>query len=126
MTGRSFDEVMRGYPADDAGVHRVADAARVHFEAAYERDFGLGERIAGRREELGLTQEQVAERSGVRQSDISRIERGRANPTRATLEKIAAALGAQLTLVPMGAVPIETATMDADPDGQLKSGRTQK
>src|SRR4051794_19446966 len=117
---------MRRYADGDAGVQRVAAAAEVHFEAAYQRTFGLGERIAALREELGLTQEQVAERSGVRQSDISRIERGRANPTQATLEKIATALGARLTVVPMAAVPVETAAADADRNGQLKSGRTQK
>lgn len=75
-----------------------------HQLITYERTFGMGERLAGRREELGLTQGQVSERSGVRQSDISRIECGKANPPQATLEKIAAALEARLTLVPLSDV----------------------
>lgn len=98
---RSYDEIMQRCRSDDAEVQRVVDAAEVHFEAAYERTFGMGERIAARREQLHLTQEQVATRAGVRQSDLSRIECGKANPTQATLEKIAAALGARLTLAPL-------------------------
>jgi ribosome-binding protein aMBF1 (putative translation factor) len=47
----------------------------------------------------GLTQRQLAKLSGVPQADISRIERGAGNPTEATLERIAAALGRKLQLV---------------------------
>jgi XRE family transcriptional regulator, regulator of sulfur utilization len=46
-----------------------------------------------------LTQRQLAELSGIPQADISRIERGAGNPTEATLERIAAALGRRLELV---------------------------
>jgi ribosome-binding protein aMBF1 (putative translation factor) len=99
--GRSYDEVMQPYRSGDAEVQQVTYAAKVHFEAAYERTFGMGERIAARREQLHLTQGQVAARAGIRQSDVSRIECGKANPTQATLEKIADALGAQLTLAPL-------------------------
>jgi ribosome-binding protein aMBF1 (putative translation factor) len=48
--------------------------------------------IRTRRKEANLTQEQLAERSGLPQSHISRIENGRHSPSRATLEKIARAL----------------------------------
>jgi DNA-binding XRE family transcriptional regulator len=100
--GRSFDEAIQAHlDTSDVEVQRFADAAKVHFEAAYQRAFGMGERLAARREELRLTQAQVAERSGIRQSDISRIERGKLNATQATLEKIAAALDAQFVLVPL-------------------------
>jgi len=100
--GRSFDEAVQPYlDASDVDAQRLADAAKVHFEAAYQHAFGLGERLAARREELHLTQQQVAERSGVRQSDISRIERGKLKPNQATWEKLAAALDAELALVPL-------------------------
>lgn len=100
--GRSFNEAVEPHLSNsDVEVQRFADAAKVHFEAAYQRTFGMGERLAARREELRLTQAQVAERSGIRQSDISRIERGKLNPTQATLEKIAAALDSQLVLAPL-------------------------
>ncbi len=39
-----------------------------------------------------LTQEQLAARSGVRQSEISRIERGRKSPTLETYSRLAASL----------------------------------
>ena len=45
-----------------------------------------------------LTQKQLAELSGIDQSDISKIERGIANPSVLTLERIARALGGKLTI----------------------------
>ena len=56
------------------------------------------ERLARRRHKLGLTQAEVAERSRVPQSEVSRIETGKANPTYATLVALADALGADLKL----------------------------
>lgn len=52
----------------------------------------VGKRIRDARNETGLTQEQLAERSGLPQSHISRIENAKHSPARATIEKIAAAL----------------------------------
>lgn len=49
-------------------------------------------RIREARKEAGLTQAQLAARSGLPQSHISRIENARHSPSRATIEKIAAAL----------------------------------
>ncbi len=54
--------------------------------------------MAGRRA-LNLTQAQLAERSGVAQTEISRIERGRKSPTMETYSRLAAALGLRLSLV---------------------------
>jgi transcriptional regulator with XRE-family HTH domain len=52
------------------------------------------------REKHGLTQIQLAERSGIDQGDISRIERGSAMPNEKTLIRIAdALLSADLMLV---------------------------
>lgn len=46
------------------------------------------------RQKLGLTQEQLAERSGIDQTTISTLERdSNANPTWDTVSKIARALG---------------------------------
>jgi transcriptional regulator with XRE-family HTH domain len=47
----------------------------------------------------GLSQRELSERSGVRQADISRIERGAGNPTEATLQRLASALEKRLELV---------------------------
>jgi XRE family transcriptional regulator, regulator of sulfur utilization len=46
-----------------------------------------------------MSQRELSERSGVRQADISRIERGAGNPTEATLQRLASALEKRLELV---------------------------
>jgi transcriptional regulator with XRE-family HTH domain len=45
------------------------------------------------RRSVGLTQVQLAERCGMRQQDLSRIERGEINPTAKTIRRIAGGLG---------------------------------
>jgi transcriptional regulator with XRE-family HTH domain len=70
-------------------------ALRRRFEAAIE----LGLQFRDARADLGLTQRELSERSGVRQADISRIERGAGNPTEATLQRLAGALEKRLDLV---------------------------
>lgn len=68
---------------------------RKRFEAAIE----LGLQFRDARVACGLSQRELAERSGVRQADISRIERGAGNPTEATLQRLASALDKRLELV---------------------------
>ena len=53
----------------------------------------VGGNFARLRHEKGLTQEQVAERSGLSQQYLSDLERGRRNPTIITLYELAQALG---------------------------------
>lgn len=48
--------------------------------------------------ERNMTQKQLAELSGIRQSNISRIENGACIPTLSTLSEIAAALGKKLCI----------------------------
>jgi transcriptional regulator with XRE-family HTH domain len=52
----------------------------------------LGTNLRQARERLGLTQEQVAERSGVHATEVSRIEAGKRDPKVTTLQRLAAAL----------------------------------
>ena len=49
--------------------------------------------------DAGLTQKQLAERSGIRQSNISRIESGTATPTIQTLNAIAKGSGKKLKII---------------------------
>jgi transcriptional regulator with XRE-family HTH domain len=52
------------------------------------------------RKESGLTQEQLAEKCGLSQQYLSKLEQGRRNPTIVTLYEIATALGvSQVDLV---------------------------
>lgn len=46
----------------------------------------------------GLTQREVAERSGISRENYARIERGASSTTLVTLERIAEALGMRLAL----------------------------
>jgi transcriptional regulator with XRE-family HTH domain len=52
----------------------------------------VGENCARLRRQRGLTQEQLAERSGFSQQYISDLERGKRNPTVVTIYEIARAL----------------------------------
>jgi transcriptional regulator with XRE-family HTH domain len=52
----------------------------------------LGTNLREARERLGLTQEQVAERSGVHATEVSRIEAGKRDPQVSTVKKLAAAV----------------------------------
>jgi transcriptional regulator with XRE-family HTH domain len=53
----------------------------------------VGRNVARLRREKGLTQEVVAERSGLSQQYLSGLERGLRNPTIISLYEIAQALG---------------------------------
>jgi transcriptional regulator with XRE-family HTH domain len=53
----------------------------------------VGDNVRRLRGELGITQEQLAERSGFSQQYISDLERGRRNPTVVSLFELAHALG---------------------------------
>lgn len=50
------------------------------------------------RREAGLTQAELAQRMGTTQSAIARMEGGGTRPTLETLEKLAAAIGAELVV----------------------------
>ena len=79
-------------------------AARMYSPAAaeaYEQArlrFELAEAVRKRREELGWSQRQLAERAGMTQPGVARFEAGGTTPTIPVLERIARALGLQLTI----------------------------
>lgn len=50
------------------------------------------------RERCDLTQQQLAEITGIQQADISRLENGTGNPSLRTLKRLAAGMGMQLKL----------------------------
>lgn len=66
------------------------------FKAEYDSlkpEFTVIEAIIKARIETGLTQKQLSERTGISQADISRIERGTANPSLHTLQRLAEGMG---------------------------------
>jgi len=58
----------------------------------------LAQAVSTARARTGLTQKQAASLAGLDQSDFSKIERGLANPSVSTLERIAKALDGTLTI----------------------------
>jgi DNA-binding XRE family transcriptional regulator len=77
---------------------RYNDYERTHLDGEMRR-FDLAGQLLSLRLDAGITQKQLAEASGISQADISRYERGLGNPTRATIDALAVALGAHLELV---------------------------
>ena len=53
----------------------------------------IGQAIAEAREEQGLSQRDLSSSTGIMQAEISKIEKGKGNPTITTLQKIAKSLG---------------------------------
>lgn len=63
---------------------------------ALEAEFSFVQAMIDARKAAGLTQKQLAERTGIAQSDISKLEGGNGNPSLKTLQRIAAGMGMQL------------------------------
>lgn len=71
------------------------------IKAEHERlqpEFALIQAMIDARRKEGLTQKLLAERVGTKQSVISRLESGRANPTVGFLQKLAQALDTRLEI----------------------------
>ena len=59
---------------------------------ALEPEFSIMQALIDARKSSGLTQKQLAERTGITQADISRLETGNANPSLRTLQRLAAGM----------------------------------
>ena len=71
------------------------------FRAEYELtrpEFEVMRVLIDARISQNMTQKELSERSGVRQSNISRIENGTCSPTIATLEALANGMGKKLVI----------------------------
>ena len=63
-----------------------------------EPEFQLVDAILTARKERSLTQKELSELTGITQADISKIENGSANPSLATLKRLAKGLGKELRI----------------------------
>ena len=71
------------------------------FAAEYEAqrpEYEAIRAVIAARLACNMTQKELAEKTGIRQSNISRIENGSASPTIDTLARIAAGLGKQIKI----------------------------
>ena len=61
-------------------------------------EFVIIQAMIDARKRSGLTQKQLAERTGIAQADISKLENGNANPSLKTLRRLAAGMGMKIKL----------------------------
>lgn len=89
-------EAREGWSVEAA---QVGDAAARVFASEMDDREALGKALSALRAHRELTQPELFAASGVQQAEISRIERGLANPTVSTVEKLTHAMGGRLTVV---------------------------
>lgn len=65
---------------------------------APEAEFSIIQAMLDARKASGLTQKDLADRTGIAQADISKLENGNANPSLKTLQRLAAGMGMKLKL----------------------------
>jgi transcriptional regulator with XRE-family HTH domain len=70
---------------------------RAEYEAL-EPEFAIIAAIVEARKNSGLTQKELAKRTGIAQGDISKIENANANPSLDTLKRLAAGMDMRLNL----------------------------
>ena len=69
---------------------------RPSFKAEWDTlqpELTIAQAMIDARKESGLTQKQLSERTGIAQADISKLERGNADPSLRTLQRLAAGMG---------------------------------
>ena len=65
---------------------------------ALEPDYNIMLALLKARKSQNLTQKELSERTGITQSDISKIEKGTRNPSLAMLKRLAEGMGMQLKI----------------------------
>lgn len=81
--------------------HLERSLADPEFEAEWERqqpECEVARSIVEARLAEGMTQQELASRSGMKASNLCRLENGNGNPSVATLNKIARGLGKRLKI----------------------------
>lgn len=87
--GNSFDEFLQQQLQDP------------EFKKEYDElqpDRILMQAMIDARQKAGMTQKELAGKSGIAQGDISKLERGNGNPSLRTLKRLAAAMGTVLKI----------------------------
>ena len=65
---------------------------------ALDAEFSIVQAMLDARKNAGLTQKDLAARTGIAQADISKLESGRGNPSLRTLQRLADGMGMKLKL----------------------------
>lgn len=65
---------------------------------ALEAEYSIKQAIIDARNTVNMSQQELSQRTGIAQSDISKLENGNANPSIKTLRRLAAGLGMKLKI----------------------------
>ena len=65
---------------------------------ALEVEYAIKQVMLDARKASGLTQKELADRTGIAQGDISKLENGTANPSLKTLKRLAAGMGMKIKI----------------------------
>ncbi len=90
--GRDFDELLAQIDAEAA----ERGPAAVEMLRVLGANFVFAVELVTARKRACLTQTQLAQASGIPQSEISRFERGQGNPTLETMGRLFASLGRRI------------------------------
>lgn len=87
--GKNFRETLKEQLKDPA--------FKMEYEAL-EPEFQIINALLNGRKAQNLTQQQLSELTGVNQADISKIEKGNANPSVRTLKRLARGMGMRVKI----------------------------
>lgn len=88
MSGK-FDDFLQGQ-LQDPGIRREYEALQA--------EHAVNQAMIDARQKSGMTQKELAERTGIAQADISKLEHGNANPSIRTLQRLAKGMGMVLKI----------------------------
>ena len=86
--GKTFRETLNKQLKENSEFRHEYEALNTKYE--------IIKTIVKSRKDNQLTQKELAERTGINQADISKLERGNANPSIRTLRRIASAMNMDL------------------------------
>jgi DNA-binding XRE family transcriptional regulator len=109
MGSKFSDYVSEVVQTADTEQRALLDAFGSHFEAERRLHFDMPKMLVAARKRAGLNQQQLADLSGVGQSEISRIENGQGNPTLDTLDRIVGPLRMRVVIVDDAGQPLTPA-----------------
>ena len=123
MKRPSFRELMGQLEAEA----KAEGPGAVEELETFRNYFRLARELAEARKAKGFSQQQLAERCGLNQSEISDIERGGANPTFRTLQSVARQLDRRVGLVSVRAKRMPALRAGARrPRAQVVGGRAHR
>ena len=87
-----------GVKFDDFLQEQLQDPEFKKEYEALQPEHAIIQAIIDARKKTGITQKELSERTGIAQGDISKLERGNANPSLRTLQRLAAGMGMKLRI----------------------------